>query len=245
MVLGLAPTVLQMISPTHADTAMISIRRPVLALLLSMASPASVFLPASTYADSLDALTKPLSRQTRGAFPYTAGRLLGGHRGARSYGFGIGVLSAMQYVLALAAVANSAYRTYQLCVWTVCTFSPITVFLPALWHGTVVLVHLGGWIALRLNSQKAKQGGGGKGRGQINGEQQPSQATENGWRKWLNAFWKNETTPSAVADKLPVESREAGPAPFFSVVTAVLFVGVPVHVSNATSKSRCFIVHHV
>ncbi|KAJ3492914.1 hypothetical protein NLG97_g5063 [Lecanicillium saksenae] len=226
VVLGLAPTILQMISPTPADTALISVRRPILALLLGMASPASVFSPATSYAESLETLSKPLSRQLRASFPYTTARLLGGSRRAR-HGYITGSLSVLQYVLALAAVANSAYRTYQLCVWTVCSFSPITVFLPALWHGTVVLVHLGGWIALRLNSQSAKITKGAR-------EEPHWQSMATGWQCRLKALLFNETMPSALAKRLPINSREAGPAPFFSVVTSALYVGVPVHVLFGT-----------
>ncbi|OAA81780.1 hypothetical protein LEL_01325 [Akanthomyces lecanii RCEF 1005] len=116
VVLGLAPTILQMVSPTPVDTAMVSLRRPILALLLSLASPATVFSEVVNYADVIDALSKPLSRQSRRSFPYTAGRLLGGG-GTRNYMSSL--VSGIQYTLALAAVANSAYRTYQLCVWTV------------------------------------------------------------------------------------------------------------------------------
>lgn len=226
MVLGLAPTILQMVSPTPVDTAMVSLRRPILALLLSLASPATVFSQAAKYADVIDALSKPLPRQSRGSFPYTAGRLLGGG-GTRNYMSSL--VSGIQYTLALAAVANSAYRTYQLCVWTVCSFSPITVFLPALWHGTVVLLHLGGWIALRLNLQRA-DGVKKAGRGT---EEQHWQRMAGGWGSRVKSLFKNETTPSAFAKKLPAESRVAGPAPFFSAVIAALYAGVPVHVSIA------------
>lgn len=226
MVLGLAPTILQMIGPSPVDTAMVSLRRPILALLLSLASPATIFSERVKYADCIDALSKPLSRQSRGSFPYTAGRLLGGG-GTRNYMSGL--VSAVQYIVALAAVANSAYRTYQLCVWTVCSFSPITVFLPALWHGTIVLLHLGGWIALRLNFQGV---GVVKKAGRATEEQHWQDFTV-GWGSRMKFLLKNETTPSAFAKKLPAECRVTGPAPFFSAVTAALYAGVPVHVSSA------------
>lgn len=129
MVLGRTPTVLQMMSPSPAETAMVAIRRPFLALLLSVASPATVFSPVESYYDGVEGLEKPLTAGVRNIFPYTAARLLGSG-GGRSYASGL--LSAMQYVAAMAAVANSAYLTYQLCMWTVCSFSPMTVFLPAL-----------------------------------------------------------------------------------------------------------------
>ncbi|EJP70948.1 uncharacterized protein BBA_00578 [Beauveria bassiana ARSEF 2860] len=222
VVLGLAPSILQMVSPTPADTAMLSLRRPVLALLLSVASPATIFSTAAIYADKVEALSKPLSRQARGSFPYTAGRLFG-------HGFLTLFLSAMQYLLALAAVANSAYRTYQLCVWTVCSFSPITVFLPALWHGTVVLLHLSGWVALRLNVQSAERVSDAK---RAAGHHR--QDTKAGWASRLKSCIENETTPSAFAEKLPVESRAAGPAPFFSAVIAALYAGAPVHLLYGT-----------
>ncbi|OAA73826.1 hypothetical protein ISF_00727 [Cordyceps fumosorosea ARSEF 2679] len=224
VVLGLAPTILQMISPTPADTALVSLRRPVLALLLSLASPATVFSEAARYADNIEALSKPLSGQFRGSFPFTTGRLLGG-----GGGYVTGLLSTAQYILALAAVVNSAYRTYQLCLWTVCSFSPITVFLPALWHGTVALLHLGGWIAQRLNLQSAEGA-----RDAERGDGQDWRGMTTGWGSRMKSWLINETTPSAFAEKLPVENRAAGPAPFFSAVTAALYAGVPVHILYGT-----------
>ncbi|TQV98459.1 hypothetical protein IF1G_02539 [Cordyceps javanica] len=227
VVLGLAPSILQMVSPTPADTALVSLRRPALALLLSIASPATVFSKATSYSGNIEALSRPLSRQDRGSFPYTAGRILGGG-GPRNYAGSL--LSATQYMLALAAVANSVYRTYQLCLWTVCSFSPITVFLPALWHGTVVLLHLGGWIAQRLNVQRAE----GTRRAKPVADVQDWHRMTAEWASRLRTWFKNETIPSALAEKLPVESRTAGPAPFFSVVIAALYAGVPIHLLYGT-----------
>ncbi|ATY58251.1 hypothetical protein A9K55_002916 [Cordyceps militaris] len=230
VVLGLAPSILQMVSPTPADTALISLRRPILALLLSLASPATVFSEAATYASNIAVLSKPLSQQIRGTFPYTAGRLLSAGASVDVSNYVAALLSAIQYILALAAVANSAYRTYQLCVWTVCSFSPIVVFLPALWHGTVVLLHLGGWIAQRLNLQRAEATRGAK----KSTDAQDRQRAKFGWGSRAKSWVRNEATPSVFAEKLLVENRAAGPAPFFSVVTAALYAGVPVHLLYGT-----------
>lgn len=54
----------------------------------------------------------------------------------------------------------------------------------------------------------------------------------------------NETTPSAFAAKLPMERRPAGPAPFFSAVTAALFAGVPVHVGKAALVVILLLLFH-
>ncbi|TQV92685.1 hypothetical protein IF1G_08609 [Cordyceps javanica] len=214
VVLGLAPTILQMISPRPSDTAMVALRRPVLALLLSAAAPATSCPPPGQYAERLQALARPLPPQVRGCFPYTAPRVLGYHERAAA-----AVVSAAQYAAALAAAANSAYRTYQLCVWTVCTFVPTRVYLPALWHAAVVLLHAGGWLAMLLSLRPSPP-------------TPPAPRRPGPWGK-VSRMLGREVMPGAFAEKLPVESRD-GPALGFSLMTMALYVGVPIHILYGT-----------
>lgn len=212
VVLGLAPTILQMLSPRPCDTALVAVRRPLLALLLSCATPSTTCPPPAQYASIIQSLDSPLPPQARGCFPYTVPRTLGYH------GWMAAVVSAVQYAVALGAAANSAYRTYQLCIWTVCTIVPTRIYLPALWHATVVLLHLVGWAALRLSLRRAPR-------------QRPGQRA-----RWIDVLG-SELMPGPLTEKLPVQGRD-GPAPFFSFMTTALYVGVPVHVSPDDASHR-------
>lgn len=211
VILGLAPSILQALSPSPSSTALLALRRPFLSLLLGFASPSTAGAPAvSDYASSVAALSEPLPVHSRGCFPYTTPRTLG------YYGGMAAVVSVVQYVLALLAVGSSVWRTYQLCIWTVCTFAPTVAYLPALWHGAVGVLHLLGWLAMRLSIRKPE--------GNRHGSQEKGL-----WEKMRNAFVE-EVTPAAFHEAVPVEGRVRGPAPFFSLATTCLYVGVPIHV---------------
>ncbi|OAA58705.1 hypothetical protein ISF_06488 [Cordyceps fumosorosea ARSEF 2679] len=221
VVLGLAPTILQMISPRPSDTALVALRRPLLALLLSVASPATTSPPAAQYAEQLQMLDHPLPPRVHGCFPYTVPRVLGYYEDAAG-----GLVSALQYTAALLAAANSAYRTYQLCIWTVCTFVPTRAYLPALWHVAVIPLHLIGWVALLLSLQRrpAPAPMTATARRQASGPR---------WLERVKRILASEAIPGAFAKKLPMESRD-GPAPCFSLMTMVLYVSVPIHILYGT-----------
>ncbi|KAM6525905.1 hypothetical protein FSOLCH5_002033 [Fusarium solani] len=51
VILGLAPALLQQLSPTYADTAVLATRRPLLALLIAGGSPAVRLMEASNHGD--------------------------------------------------------------------------------------------------------------------------------------------------------------------------------------------------
>ncbi|OAA76489.1 hypothetical protein LEL_06173 [Akanthomyces lecanii RCEF 1005] len=126
--------ILQMLSPRPCDTALVALRRPLFALLLSCAIPSTTCPPAF-----------PLPPQARGCFLYTVPRSFGYH------GWRAGVVSVLQHAVTLCAAANSACRTCQLCIWTVHTIVPTKIYVLALWQATVGLLHLVGWVAPRLS----------------------------------------------------------------------------------------------
>lgn len=147
VILGLAPGLLQQLSPTYADTAVIATRRPLLALLIAGGSPAVRLMEASNHGD----LVKKLKETPVWTF-------------SENWGYA-GLLSVAEYVLALAAIANNGQLAYELGVWAVCGFSPSQTTLPALWCVSAVVVHLVGWQAMRTRLKlvvKRKGSHGGK-----------------------------------------------------------------------------------
>jgi hypothetical protein len=135
VILGLAPAVLQLMSASYLDTAMLAYRRPGLAFLLSMASSGVRPLTATEYDDFVT---------TMGIDPFHTNF-------GKSRSFWIPtVVSILEYLVAIGAVVNNAYLAYQLSTWAVCTFAPAEDFLPAIWTAAAVALHIGGYLAARL-----------------------------------------------------------------------------------------------
>ncbi|KAF5682977.1 hypothetical protein FCIRC_4697 [Fusarium circinatum] len=134
VILGLAPSVLQLLSASYLDTAILAYRRPGLAALLAMCSSGVKPLSASDYDDFITNMGAESS--TTFAVP----RFVGAK----------GIVSLVEYIIAAASVANNAYLTYQLCLQAVCTFAPAEDFLPAIWTAAALAIHLFGYTAARL-----------------------------------------------------------------------------------------------
>ncbi|KAF5547947.1 hypothetical protein FNAPI_8383 [Fusarium napiforme] len=134
VILGLAPSVLQLLSASYLDTAILAYRRPGLAVLLAMCSSGVKPLTASDYDEFIAKMEADSS--TTFAVP----RLVRAK----------GIVSLAEYFIAAAAVVNNAYLTYQLCLQAVCTFAPAEDFLPAIWTALALAIHLFGYIAARL-----------------------------------------------------------------------------------------------
>ncbi|KAF5990296.1 hypothetical protein FBULB1_123 [Fusarium bulbicola] len=134
VILGLAPSVLQLLSASCLDTAILAYRRPGLAVLLAMCSSGVKPLTASDYDDFITKMGAESS--TTFAVP----RFVGAK----------GIVSLVEYIIAAASVANNAYLTYQLCLQAVCTFAPAEDFLPAIWTAAALAIHLFGYIAARF-----------------------------------------------------------------------------------------------
>ncbi|KAF5557925.1 hypothetical protein FPHYL_7520 [Fusarium phyllophilum] len=134
VILGLAPSVLQLLSASYLDTAILAHRRPGLAVLLAMCSSGVKPLTASDYDDSITKMG--VDSSTTFAVP----RFVGAK----------GIVLVVEYFIAAASVVNNAYLTYQLCLQAVCTFAPAEDFLPAIWTAAALAIHLFGYIAARL-----------------------------------------------------------------------------------------------
>ncbi|KAF5987406.1 hypothetical protein FCOIX_905 [Fusarium coicis] len=134
VILGLAPSVLQLLSASYLDTAILAFRRPGLAVLLAMCSSGVKPLTASDYDDFIAKMG------TNSSTAFGVPRFIGAK----------GIVSLVEYFIAAASVANNAYLTHQLCLQAVCTFAPAEDFLPAIWTALALAIHLVGYIAARL-----------------------------------------------------------------------------------------------
>ncbi|KAJ4317496.1 hypothetical protein N0V84_007324 [Fusarium piperis] len=190
VILGLAPTVLQLLSASYVDTAVLAFRRPGLALLLAMSSSGVRPLSATEYEEFIAKMgTDPFRTNFGNPHSFWAPR----------------TVSAVEYFIACASVANNAYLAYQLSVWAVCTFAPANDFLPAVWTAASVAIHLVGYLVARLR---------------IKVEEMDDVSLGSSEWRWL---W-NELTPTPWQSRLEVKSdtKETG---WFLVLVSLLYVG--------------------
>lgn len=137
VLLGLLPPTLAVVGPTTTEVGLLALRRPVLAMLLGAGTPAVWPTRAFEYKN----IAELLHRQTDSLMLPELRRP-----------FAITIV-ALQYIVACAAVGNVAHATYQLCVFTMCSFAPETQFLPALWTVLAIVVHLCGSYAVALRTR--------------------------------------------------------------------------------------------
>jgi hypothetical protein len=136
VILGLLPTTLCLVGSGTAETGILARRRPLLSLLLACGSPGVSPIRTSEYQDPIGLL-----RKSPGHSVIRLPSL--DHRTAA-------VVSALQYIAAVLAIANLAHVSWEVCVKTVCSFSSDTAYQPALWALLTVPIHLIGSFAVAL-----------------------------------------------------------------------------------------------
>ncbi|KAF9766364.1 hypothetical protein IL306_001248 [Fusarium sp. DS 682] len=193
VILGLAPAVLQLMSASYLDTAVLAYRRPGLALLLSMSSSGVRPLTATEYDDFIT---------TMGTDPFHT------NFGKSQSVWAPTIVSILEYIIAIGAVANNAHLAYQLSTWAVCTFAPAEDFLPAVWTAAAVAIHLVGYFAARLKI--SVEGRGGRGEDDRQG-------------KLWHRLWA-ELTPTPWQSRLEVKTNDRHNG-WFLVLVSVLYVG--------------------
>lgn len=171
VLLGLMPTILTSLSSSPSETALLSRRRPFLALALALGSPAvnqvSTFVHPdpiqdvlehslnyrenniSDRAQSLKPLTSPLAN-----FESTLLRTWmqdgSSHRLSRVQSI---TIVFIEYLLVFASIANVALAAVSTGQWTVNTVSCSTSYLPILWVFLTVVAHVASVIALMLRTK--------------------------------------------------------------------------------------------
>ncbi|CAJ2503440.1 Uu.00g108340.m01.CDS01 [Anthostomella pinea] len=191
VLLGITPTLLALLGASTEELAMLTVlgRRPLLALFLSIGSPAVYVSRAFEFHDPRQPLRdrcgryhlfRPASKASRWA------------------------LAAAQYAVALAAAANIATLNWELGVRTACTFWTETIFAPLLWGILSVPIHIAGTLALRLRVRRTTRGAG-------------DDDVRYTFAQWLRAtprrvagLARSEWTPCAAQDELRVVAFDEG-----------------------------------
>lgn len=146
VVLGLIPTILATLGPTLGEISLISWRRPILSLLLSMGAPA--IYPSRILQPEDPA---KLLLETTGAVTSTMPQLRGG--------VGVLVVSALEYVLPMAAIANILTTSYELGTKTVLSFDCSSSMMPIVWSIFPVLIHAAATIGFHLSRRRYEESG--------------------------------------------------------------------------------------
>ncbi|KLU84021.1 hypothetical protein MAPG_03068 [Magnaporthiopsis poae ATCC 64411] len=142
LTLGLTPTILQVLSASSAETSLLFLRRPVLALLIAASSIAPSNAKDSFYANPDRAMELPVALSTR---PWLL---------ARNTRAGAVLVSAAEYSLAGLAAGNVAFLAYQLGHWNFLVTTN-SVWDPMLMTYAALLTHLIGVVALLLRFKAA------------------------------------------------------------------------------------------
>lgn len=137
VLLGVMPTVLALLAASTEEVAMLANvgRRPFLALILSLGSPSVYFSRAFEYQNP----PRLMDRRSSQHRPYRPARL-----------YQQLFISAAQYLVALAAVTNIAFVSYDLGIRAVSGIASDQIALPILWVVFGALIHCFGALTLRL-----------------------------------------------------------------------------------------------
>ncbi|KAJ6788140.1 hypothetical protein PWT90_10185 [Aphanocladium album] len=139
VILGSTPLVMQTVGSTTAETAILGLRRPLLATLLATGSPAVAAIKSDQFMEVLSKFVQGNHDKSELSIPV--------FRWTRKNASLQSAVSAFQYVLAGAAVANVATLAYQLGVHAIVAFAPTVTLLPPLWTFLAIVIHLGGTAA--------------------------------------------------------------------------------------------------
>lgn len=169
VLLGLMPTILAYAGSNLVETALLAARRPLLAFLLGIGSPAVPVLRTFQHPEVHKMLKKRSAKHgltvhvTR-TVEVTTFRML---------------IVVAEYVLALAAIANCILAAYELGMKTYISWSADVFFHPLLWSLTPGLVHLFGVWTFRLDVSRIG----------------PSRLDQTSFRERLWYWVKDEFTP--------------------------------------------------
>ncbi len=140
VLLGVMPTVLALVGPKTDETAafLLVARRPLLFLLLALASPSVYFSRAFKYPDPNKILTEHPMR-LRQRLP----------RGWPAY-----LVTVLEYALVAGAVANMARVDYELGLQTICILMTEWTLAPFFWNILGLAIHLLGVVVMRMRLRR-------------------------------------------------------------------------------------------
>lgn len=198
--LGLLPTILGLAGSNIMETSILALRRPLLALILSAASPSVSSIWSSEYRDPSKVLAASLRRRVR--IEQTAASI-------RRATF----VCILEYFVALGALANIAHTTWQLCQRVVFSFAPEIIYGPILFATLAPVLHLAGALALYLRVRLRLA------------EDPAALAKGNSVLFWLrHEFTLCKSQPKAMLDVLPYDSTIFLLASCFTSICVVLYI---------------------
>ena len=219
VVLGLIPTILQMLGSSVGDIASIGIRRPLLAILLSATSPAGSIIKSNSFIKAADRLVHgPETFREHVELDLVATQL-----SAVSSRFPL-LVGLLEYVAVLGAVANVVYLTYQLGAHAIVVFAPQTVFIVPLWVSLGVVIHLVGRLGLFLCVKRVSNGN-------IDPELRERNCISRFWDSFKCYLWE-EFTPLAYHPAKRFERRVD--SAWFHGVSWFMVLGVLAHIVFGT-----------
>ncbi|KAF7534327.1 hypothetical protein G7054_g6313 [Neopestalotiopsis clavispora] len=127
VLLGLLPVILSQLGPSSIDQSLLSLRRPLLALLLAIGSPAVNGLQNAHYNEGL----RQRLHTGIGVAPVPK----------RLTAYTI-LTTIAEYTVVLATVANVTILGYQLSVWAITVFALGFIGLPAIWISLAIAIHI-------------------------------------------------------------------------------------------------------
>ncbi|KAI1497759.1 hypothetical protein F5X99DRAFT_354422 [Biscogniauxia marginata] len=205
VILGLLPTILQSLGSTAAETALLGLRRPVLAFLLSAGSPAVSPMKGSEFVETVATFVE-------GGDP--RGLAIPGFSWTRIPASMRALVSIFEYVLVGCAVANVVHLAYELGRHAIVAFAPETIFCMPLWTFLAVVIHFAGVIALSLRVKLRKVG-------EREGDSIHRRTA--GFHEWI----PNELIPAAFQ---PWRLQWRGETLWFQLLSWALSVGIVAHV---------------
>lgn len=218
VILGLTPTIIRSLGPTTVQTSALSIRKPVLALMVALGTPAT---RPQTGTEFVTAVKQMATKPSLASVDRVQ------HRYSNDCSPRKGLLAAWSflnmvtrsiwpvgvYVVVAGCMANNAYLAYQLSCWCVCSFTPPNSWLPALWTYLSLAVHIAAVVTMwRL----------------VSVSKSPDSSSPATLLQWL--LWKIET--EAIGSKpLFVQLRDKAPGSddWYQLLAWVLYVGASLH----------------
>jgi hypothetical protein len=179
VLLGLTPSILSLVGPGTAEISLLSLRRPIFAMLLALGSPSVNPVRALMYHDPFQELQRRRGQIQLGLQHCSTWQRV--------------FVAVLEYVLVFAAVANVTELGYRLGHRTIVAWAANFSYFHLVWSLAVVIIHILGCLTIRLRA-KAKSGQG-------DNEVRPS-LRERAQRRLSDEFW-----PCALHDLTDLEWR--------------------------------------
>lgn len=145
VILGLTPTLLQTVGVNTVQMSLLHVHRPILAFILSAASPARMPLRSELHMPTIKETFPVIRHQQHQQQPGSSSRSLTRLELVQSI-----VFDVITFFFALGAAANSWYLAYQLGFWSICMLAVGVAWVPMVWQALAAVIHLVGLASFHL-----------------------------------------------------------------------------------------------